>query len=114
MLLSNADVGRLVRAGHRRQEFVFYDKHGYANLRNNRGFCVFYDSMKSRCRVYEKRPSGCRIYPVIYIEQEGTTVDDLCPAKDTISEKELKRRSRKIKKLLQEMENEATQRKSFT
>jgi len=110
MLLSDADIERLERARYNRQKFMRYDKHGFARLRNRHGFCVFYDSVKRRCRIYRQRPWGCRIYPVIYSEQEGIVVDDLCPMKNTVSEMELKRKGKKVMELLQRMDNEATHR----
>ncbi|PMB75174.1 MAG: YkgJ family cysteine cluster protein, partial [Candidatus Bathyarchaeota archaeon] len=72
MLLSEADIKRLEKVGYNREEFVRYDKKGFAKLRNNRGYCVFYNPQKERCKVYNYRPLGCRIYPVIYSEGEGT------------------------------------------
>ena len=110
MMISNADVERLERVGYNKQEFVRYDKHGFARLRNYRGSCVFYDVEKCRCKTYEHRPLGCRIYPVIYGEQGGIVVDDLCPMKNTVSEKELKRKGKKVIELLQKIDNEATHR----
>ena len=111
MLLSSADVERLERrAGYDRQKFVRSDKHGYVRLKNRRGFCVFYDVEKCRCKIYKHRPLGCRIYPVIYGEQGGIVVDDLCPMKNTVSEKELKRKGKKVIELLQKIDNEATHR----
>ena len=110
MLLSNADVERLEKAGYNRQKFMRYDKHGFARLRNRHGFCVFYDVVKCRCSIYEHRPLGCRIYPIIYSEQEGIVVDCLCPMKNTVSEIELKRRGKRVIELLQTMDNEATSR----
>ena len=109
-MLSNADVERLEGLGYDRQNFTRYDKHGFAKLRNRRGFCVFYDAVKRRCTIYEHRPEGCRIYPVVYSEQEGIVVDDLCPMKTTVSEAELKRKGRKVVALLQKIGNEATSR----
>jgi len=110
MILSNADIERLEKAGYNRQKFVRYDKHGLAKLKNRKEFCVFYDVQKCRCKIYEHRPLGCRIYPVIYSEQEGIVVDDLCPMKCTVSEIELKRKGQKVLKLLQRIDNEATHR----
>jgi len=110
MLLSNADVERLEKAGYNRQKFMRYDKHGFARLRNRYGFCVFYDVVKCRCTIYEHRPLGCRIYPIIYSEQEGIVVDGLCPMKNTVSEIELKGKGKRVIELLQRMDNEATSR----
>jgi len=107
MLLSNADIERLERVGHNKQRFVRYDRHGFARLRSHNGFCVFYDVAKRRCKIYRHRPLGCWIYPVIYKEQEGIAVDDLCPMKNTISEIELKRKGKRVMKLLQRIDREA-------
>jgi Fe-S-cluster containining protein len=110
MMLSNADIERLERLGYNRQKVTRYDKYGFARLRNRHGFCVFYDIVKRRCKIYKQRPLGCRIYPVIYSEQEGIIVDDLCPMENTVSEIELKREGKKIMELLQRIDNEATYR----
>jgi Fe-S-cluster containining protein len=107
MMLSNTDVERLERLGYDRQKFVRYDRHGFARLRNRHGLCVFYDVEKCRCQTYGQRPSGCRIYPVIYSEQEGIVVDDLCPMQNTVSKIQLKKEGKKLIELLQRIDNEA-------
>jgi hypothetical protein len=114
MLLSKTDIERLERLGHDRQTFVRYDRHGFARLRNRRGFCVFYDGEKCRCQIYKHRPLGCRIYPIIYSEQDGIVVDDLCPMQDTVSKIELKREGKRLTALLQQIDNEAQARKKST
>jgi len=114
MMLSNADVERLERLGYNRQKFVRHDRHGLAKLKNRQEFCVFYDVQKCRCKIYKHRPLGCRIYPVIYSEQEGIVVDDLCPMKNTVSEIELKRKGKKVRELLQRIDNEATSHRNTT
>jgi len=108
MLLSSADVKRLERAGYEKRRFTYYDKNGYAKLKNHHGFCVFYDIEKRRCGTYRHRPSGCRVYPVIYSEREGVIIDDLCPEKDTVSQPELKTKGKRVTKLIQRIDNEAT------
>jgi Fe-S-cluster containining protein len=110
MLLSSADIERLERASYDSRKFARSDKHGYVRLKNRRGFCVFYDVGEYRCRVYELRPFGCRLYPVIFSEQEGIVVDDLCPAKNSISRSEMKRKGKKIMELLQRIDGEAASR----
>ncbi len=107
MLLSKTDVECLERLGYDRQKFVRYDRHGFARLKNHNGLCVFYDVEKCRCQIYRHRPLGCRIYPVIYSEQEGIIVDDLCPMQNTVSKIELKREGKKLRELLQKIDNEA-------
>ena len=114
MMLSDADVERLERVGFSRQKFVRYDRHGFVRLKNCRGFCLFYDVEKCRCKIYEHRPFGCRIYPVIYSEQEGIVVDDLCPMKNTVSKIELERKGKKVIELLQRIDNEAISHRNTT
>ncbi len=75
--------------------------HVFVRLKNCHGYCVFYDLEKCRCKIYKHRP-------LIYSEQEGVIVDDLCPMKNTVSEKEIKRKGKKAKELLQKMDNETT------
>jgi hypothetical protein len=108
MLLSNADVERLERMGYNRLKIVRFDKHGFVRLRNRRGFCVFYDVDRCRCRIHKYRPLGCRTYPVICNEQEGIVLDELCPMKSMVSKIELKRRGKKLMELLQRIDAEAT------
>jgi len=107
MLLSRADIRLLERAGQAREKFVRFDRQGLARLRNNRGHCVFYQIENRRCRVYRYRPLGCRIYPVIYSEEEGVIVDDLCPQAATVSKKEIESKAKRLQKLLQRIDGEA-------
>jgi Fe-S-cluster containining protein len=107
MMLSSADVKRLERAGYDRNKFAYHDKNGFVRLKNRRGFCVFYDAEKRRCKIYKLRPLGCRVYPAIYGELEGIIVDDLCPMKNTIQESELKRKGKKVMKLIETIDREA-------
>lgn len=106
MLLSRADIRRLERAGQDREKFVRFSRQGFAQLRNTRGYCVFYQTAKHRCGVYRYRPLGCRIYPVIYSEEEGVIVDDLCPLAGTVSKKEIMFKAERIRSLLQRIDNE--------
>ncbi len=111
MLLSNADIARLERKGYSRRFFVRFDRDGYAKLRNLRGCCVFYDAEKRVCKVRADRPLGCRIYPVIYDEEEDIVVDDICPARDTVTEKQKAKRGKKVLRLLERIDAEAEKRK---
>jgi len=110
MMLSNADVEHLEKAGYNKQKFMRYDRQGFAKLKNSHGACVFYDSKKCRCRIYRYRPSGCRTYPVAYSEEEGVVVDELCPMKNTISKKELQNKGKIVIRLLKIIDGEATYR----
>jgi hypothetical protein len=112
MMLSNVDIKRLVGMGYDRQKFVRQDRHGFIRLRNRRGFCVFYDVERGRCGIYKHRPLGCRVYPVIYSEQEGIVVDDLCPMKSTVSKIELDGEGKKLMKLLERIDAEVSCRRN--
>jgi Fe-S-cluster containining protein len=111
MLLADADIERLERKGYSKQFFVQFDTAGYATLRNQNGQCVFYDVEKRRCKVRVDRPLGCRIYPVIFDEKKGIVVDDVCRAKDTVSEKQKAKRGKKVLKLLEKIDAEAEKRR---
>jgi hypothetical protein len=50
---------------------------------------------------------GCRIYPVIYSEEDGVIVDDLCPQAGTVSKKEIDSKTEKLRKLLRRIDGEA-------
>ena len=111
MMLSNADVTRLEKAGYDKNKFSRRDKHGFLILKNRRGLCFFYDSEKRGCGIYKLRPLGCRIYPVICSEQDGIIIDNLCPQKNTVSKPELRKKGKKVTKLLLTIDNEAFLRK---
>lgn len=112
MLLSRGDIERLERKGYPREFFVLFDREGYAKLRNQHGHCVFFDVEARRCKVYESRPLGCRLYPVIYDEEKGIVVDEVCHAQNKVSEKLLKQKGGKVIKLLEQIDAEAEDRRS--
>lgn len=112
MLLADEDIERLERKGYSKQFFTRFDGKGYATLRNQQGCCVFYDAENQRCKVYADRPLGCRIYPVMYDEEKGIVVDAICHAKDTVTEKQKAKRGKKVLKLLEKIDAEATERRS--
>ncbi len=112
MLLSNSDIETLQNIGYMNKAFVGFDKHGYARLRNQHGWCVFYDVAKGRCRVYKNRPAGCRTYPVIWSDDDGVIIDVLCPMKSTISLAEIRKKGIKLMDLLAKIEQEAEERTS--
>jgi Fe-S-cluster containining protein len=114
MLLSEEDIRLLEKAGYNQEKFAHFTKQGYAQLRNQQGYCIFYDPEKHRCKVYKHRPLGCRIYPVIYSEEEGVIVDDLCPESNTVSAAEVEHKTAKLTKLLQRIDNEAKKRNPRT
>ncbi|MCX8153514.1 MAG: YkgJ family cysteine cluster protein [Candidatus Bathyarchaeota archaeon] len=114
MLLANSDIKRLEKKGYSKTFFVQFDSEGYAKLRNHRGYCVFYDNGKKRCRVYRERPLGCRLYPLIYFEEKGIDVDTLCPARNKWSKEQIAKKGKKAIKLIEKIDNEAKQRRTTT
>ena len=107
MLLSEADIRLLKEVGYDPRDFVRFNRQGLAQLRNCRGYCVFYCVQERSCNVYRYRPLGCRIYPVIYSEEEGVIVDDICPMMGTVSAGEVNLKTRKLLRLLQAIDKEA-------
>lgn len=110
MLLSQKDISRLVKKGFGENFFVNCDKHGYAILKNLDGYCVFYDLEHRRCSVYTDRPLGCRIYPVIFDEEKGVILDDICPCVSSISQDEKSWKGKRVIKLLEIIDIEAAKR----
>jgi len=100
-----------MKAGYSSERFVRYDRHGYAMLQNRRGYCVFYDAERRRCKTYKSRPLGCRVYPVVYSEENVPVVDKLCPMRQTVSKMELRKKGQKVGQLLQRIEVEAANRR---
>ena len=111
MLLSEDDIKRLERKGYDRNFFARCESEGYVTLRNCSGYCVFYDVQKKRCKVRAIRPLGCRIYPVIYDEEKGIVVDNICPAQNTVTEKQKAKRGKKVIRLLEKIDAEAKKRR---
>jgi uncharacterized protein len=111
MLLSNEDIERLEEKGYAKDFFVRFDKEGYAVLRNQAGNCVFFDPEKRVCRERANRPLGCRIYPAMHDEDKGIVIDSICPARNTISEKQKAKRGKKVLKLLERIDAEAKKRR---
>ena len=112
MLLCEDDIKRLEKAGYAKDKFARFDKQGYAKLRNTRGRCFFYNAESHRCNAYELRPLGCCIYPVIYSEEDAIVVDDLCPERHTVSDKEMVEKGKKVMRLLARIDLEAQSRGS--
>jgi len=111
MLLSNEDVDRLEQKGYAKEFFVRFDKEGYAILRNQNGNCVFFDPEKRVCRERASRPLGCRIYPVMHDEDKGIVIDDICPARNSLSGKQKAKKGKKVLKLLERIDAEAEKRR---
>lgn len=110
MELSEADIARLERRGHRREEFSYIGVDGIPRLRNVGVWCFFYDPGRKRCREYQARPLGCALYPV-NLDQDGEVIiDALCPEARTIDTKELQLKGRRLRMLLATIDAEATKR----
>jgi Fe-S-cluster containining protein len=111
MLLSTKDIKRLEKKGYARNSFVQFDIDGYATLKNQRNYCVFYDQEERLCKVRAYRPAGCRIYPVIYDENKGIIIDNVCPSYNSVTDKQKAQRGKKVLKLLKTIDAEAKQRR---
>ena len=105
MELSREDIRKIIGKGYRFEEFTVIDK-GVTRLRNVDGYCYFYKQVDKKCQIYEKKPMGCYLYPVVYLENEGNIIDELCPMGHTISEQELKTKGKILDKLLKKIDNE--------
>ncbi len=102
MPLTEEDIERIEKLGFKREEFVV-EVDGIPRLRNVEGKCFFLDE-SNRCRIYENRPIGCRIYPVVLdLESGRAMVDDICPKKDSISERDLREAEVILKELVRKI-----------
>ncbi len=111
MPLTEEDIERIERLGFKREEFVV-EVDGIPQLRNVGGKCFFLDE-SNRCRIYENRPIGCRIYPIVLdLESGRAVVDDICPKKDSISERDLKDAEAILKELVRKIYSLQLQRRS--
>jgi len=105
MELSNDDIRRLEGAGYQRNQFSVLDNHAI-RLMNVDGWCVFYSPAERNCRVYKNRPLGCRLYPVVYSDDEGVMVDELCPMGHSVSKREFRTKGSVLRKLLRKIDEE--------
>ena len=113
MLLAEKDIRRLLNKGFNKSFFVKFNEEGYAQLKNRKGYCVFYDTEKRRCSVYADRPSGCRVYPVIVDEEKGVVLDDICQARNTVKDTEKRLKGKRVIRLLRRIDCEAAKRRSW-
>jgi len=111
MLLSEKDIGRLMKLGFNIDFFVQINQEGYAQLKNRNGYCIFYDSDKHLCTVYASRPSGCRVYPVILDEEKGIVLDNICMSRNTVTKAEKKTKGKAVIGLLERIDCEAEKRR---
>jgi Fe-S-cluster containining protein len=113
MELSEDDVKRLVNAGYTPEDFIVV-RDGIPRLKNVDGWCYFFNPSEKLCRVYPFRPLGCRLYPVVYVEGEGVTLDELCPARLTVSPKEFRVKAKALNALLERINRERETRQKRT
>jgi len=111
MELSEEDITRLEKAGHLREDFVVYGEDATCRLRNVESACYFFTRKEGACRVYQHRPLGCDLYPVNCDGDGLIFVDDFCPAADTISGKELKRKGDVLVRHLRRIDAETARRR---
>ncbi len=111
MLLSKKDIQRLESKGFNQNYFASYDNLGYVQLKNRDGYCFFYDLKSRQCSVYADRPSGCRVYPVIFDEEKGIVLDDICHCIDSITAQEKNVKGKRVIKLLKTIDSEAAVRR---
>jgi len=111
MLLCKKDIKRLEKKGFSQNQFVQYDRQGYAQLKNRDGYCVFYDLKNQQCSVYVERPAGCRVYPVILDEEAGIILDDICESRNSITLTEKRLKGKRVIGLLEVIDAEALSRR---
>lgn len=102
MPLTKRDVERLKRLGYQAEDFAEL-RDGLLRLRNVDGRCFFYEPSSRSCKVYAHRPEGCRLYPFIYVEGVGVTVDHECPAAPTATPSDVKKRAAKVLRIVKEL-----------
>jgi Fe-S-cluster containining protein len=108
MELSTQDLQRLEQAGHLISEFAERGDDGIWRLQNVEGHCVFLEPKGAVCAVYAQRPLGCYIYP-INLGPDGTMVDTICPAGDSLTAKEKKKKGALLRRHLREIDAQAKQ-----
>ncbi len=109
MELSIKDVLRLERTGHRKEEFADRGDDGIWRLRNVEGHCVFLEPKARGCMVYAQRPLGCFIYPVNLGPDDVLVVDAICPAGDSLTVEEKKKKGALLRRHLREIDSQAKQ-----
>ncbi len=107
MELSFKDLRRLKQAGYRKDDFAERGTDRIWRLRNVEGHCIFLDPQGRKCKVYLVRPLGCYIYPV-NLDPEGVLiVDAICPAGDSLTPEERKKKGALLRSHLREIDSQA-------
>jgi uncharacterized protein len=110
MELCKADISRLERRGHLADDFCEMGLDGIPRLRNDDGYCHFFDRERKRCKEYASRPLGCCIYPVNMDEDGELVLDELCPEADTMTKDEMMEKGKRLGRLLATIDSEAAAR----
>ncbi|MEM0053046.1 MAG: YkgJ family cysteine cluster protein [Nitrososphaeria archaeon] len=114
MQLTNDDIRKIKKLGFKEDQFIKIDKYGFAKLKNRNGYCVFYDTVKKECKIYENRPRGCILYPIIYDPiKKDVIIDSFCPSADTITEEELKSKRAMLIGTIKQLYKEARKRSYY-
>ncbi len=103
MPLSVDDIRRIASLGFPVEYFVEVGDDGIPRLRNVDGHCIFLDPATKLCKIYPYRPEGCRLYPLIYVEGVGVTVDNLCPYADEVPPEEIARLAPRVEALIRKI-----------
>jgi len=103
MPLTMRDLKRITSLGYKVHQFAMFNGR-YWQLKNVDGHCFFLNPKTNECTIYPHRPEGCKLYPIIYIEGEGVSVDPECPAANTVSAEEIEKAAPKLIKLIMEVE----------
>jgi len=103
MPLTMSDIKRITSLGYKVSEFATFNGAAW-RLKNVDGHCFFLNPETNECKIYPHRPEGCRIYPIIYIEGVGVSVDPECPAAHTVTPEEIEKAAPKLMKLIREIE----------
>ncbi|MFX1341008.1 MAG: YkgJ family cysteine cluster protein [Promethearchaeota archaeon] len=86
MLLSQQDIDSIIKNTANiftKEQFAFTNNEGFFQLKNNEGYCFFFDRFSKICKIYEYRPQGCRFYPLIYdFQKQKCVLDKDCPRKE--------------------------------
>lgn len=107
MELCSTDIARLERRGYDKVDFSVRGADGIPRLRNVDGRCYFYDRRRRRCKEYSSRPLGCAIYPINLTPQGDVVIDSLCPEGDSLTQEEIESKGKRLRSLLETIENEA-------
>jgi Fe-S-cluster containining protein len=107
MELCKADIARLERCGHKKEDFSCPGTDGGPRLRNVGAYCFFYDHDRKRCKEYARRPLGCVIYPVNLTADGEMVIDRLCPEADTLTPEEIESKSKRLHLLIDTIHLEA-------